>query len=408
MSVQPPNPLAIPEILCEVLNHLRYDSGALFTCCQVNKAWAENSLNILWRSQYRDGMRRLVLLPECRRQFYADKIRSLNEDTCPTEYWYCIETLNFPRLRKLKVFITDRNWESNHHLVPTLEVFQFYGFKERAEDYLRQLPERCPNLRELRVRRLCDRYDFDRVEDYLRRFSKLQSVNMTGMSHTTMTDEVFFYLARLPLDTFRMDKLVTSEIIDLAYRRLGTDRLFPNVAQVGLRMEWRSATTLLPTLTTLRELELQLVSADTNHNALQAIGTLTNLTVLHLTTAWESGKSLSREELLAIAKLHRLRNLRINGYETLVLDKSVTDDDLASFLSGFPKAESIEINAFQASLIPSSATIALATTSTRLRNYEFRASWDLGFVESDPPPIFPRLENMYYKRLHCSDIPVEG
>jgi hypothetical protein len=285
MSAQTPHALTIPEILCEVLDHLESDPGALFTCCQVNKAWAEHSLNILWRSQYRDGTKRLGSLPERRRQFYADKIRSLSDDMCPTKYRSCIETLNFLRLRTLEVFITDRDWEFNNHLVPTLEVFQFYGFKERAEDYLRQLPERCPNLRELRVRRLCDHYDFDRVEDYLRRFSKLQSVDMTGMSDTTMTDEIFFYLACLPLDTLRMDKVVTSEIIDLAYRRLGTDRLFPNVAQVGLRMEWRAATTLLPTLTTLRELKLQLVSADTNHNALQAIGTLTNLTVLHLTTA---------------------------------------------------------------------------------------------------------------------------
>jgi hypothetical protein len=308
----------------------------------------------------------------------------------------------------LEAYITDNNRGFSHYLVPTLEVFQLYGSLARVEGYLRQLPERCPNLRELCVFHLSTPYDFDRLEDYLKKFSKLQSIDLTGMSDRTMTNEVFFHLASIPLNELRMDVPVTSEIIDLAYRRLGTDRLFPNVTQVGLRMECHAATTPLPTLTTLRELKLQLVSADTNHNALQAIGTLTNLTVLHLTTVWEPGKSLSREELLAIAKLHKLRNLRINGYDTLVLDNSVMDDDLVSFLSSFPEAESISIDAFRTSLIPSSATIALATTSTRLRNYEFRASWDLGFVESDPPPIFPRLENMYYKRLHCSDVPAEG
>ena len=169
-------------------------------------------------------------------------------------------------------------------------------------------------------------------------------------------------------------------------------------------MEWRVAAMLLPTMTTLRELELMLEPSDTDYKALQAIGTLTELRQLTLTAAWEP-KSLSREELLAIGKLHKLRNLWITGYSTLTLNSSVTNDDLVSFLSSFPEAENIDINAFYTSVIPSSATIALATTSTQLRSYAFNATWDLAFVQSTSDPLFLELKVVYFRGLHYPDPP---
>jgi hypothetical protein len=173
-------------------------------------------------------------------------------------------------------------------------------------------------------------------------------------------------------------------------------------------MEWRAATMLVPTLTTLRRLELTLVSGDTNHKAFQAIGTLTELRYLHLDTAYPQEKRLHREEILAIGKLHKLRHLEISGGSTLNMDNSVTNDDLIGFLSSFPKAERIEIRAFSTSLIPSSAMIALATTSKRLRFCEFFPPLDLGFVDSSTPLLFPKLEEMYCRRLYCPEVPTKG
>ena len=141
-------------------------------------------------------------------------------------------------------------------------------------------------------------------------------------------------------------------------------------------------------------------------NFFQAVGTLTELRDLNLSAFCYPDKSLSREELLAIGKLRKLRSLKLASQ--LTLDNSVTNDDLVSFLSSFPEAEIIIIDASHSSLIPSMATIALATTSTRLRRYVFNAILDLGFVESSVTPAFPRVEAMYFARLHCPDVPAEG
>jgi hypothetical protein len=334
MSAQTPYALTIPEILCGVFDHLVYDTETLFAACLVNRAWAEASLNVLWRSHYLEGMKRLASLPECRRQFYADKIRSLSLEESPIKYRHCIESLNFPRLRTLGVLLTDDNCNVNHHLVPTLEVFRLYGITPPAEDYLRQLPERCPNLREFCVGHSVNRLDFPRLGDYLEKFPKLRTINLQGMSDSAITDEAFVQLASLPLYKLRMQKFITPKMVNLACRRLNYGSLFPDVDYVDLRMECRAAAMLVPILTTLRKLKLELMPGDTNHEALQAIGTLTNLRELHLAINSWTGSSIGREGVLAIGKLHWLRSLDIFGRLAWDLDNSMTDDDLVSFFSG--------------------------------------------------------------------------
>lgn len=124
MSAQTPYALQTPEILCEVLGHLESDRSTLFAACQVNKVWAEISLDVLWRSHHRRGMKRLASLTECRRQFYANKIRSLSVEQSLFEYRHCIDTLDFPRLKRVRVLLAENNCDFNHHLVPTLEEFR--------------------------------------------------------------------------------------------------------------------------------------------------------------------------------------------------------------------------------------------------------------------------------------------
>lgn len=420
MSPQTPCALQIPEILCEVFDHLESDPRTLFAACQVNKVWAEKSLNVLWRTCRWDDLRRLDPLSECRRQFYADKIRGLTMEKRPRFiiWQHRIESLEcprleFPRLARVEILLTYNNWEYDHSLVPTLEEFRLHIHRRprlqrhSEEDHLRRLPDCCPNLRKFCVDRGIYQIDFHRLEDYLKKFSKLRSVNLNGMSDNAMNDEVFSHLAGLPLSELHMSKPITFEMIDLIHERL-PGRLFSTVAHIGLKMEWRVAATLVPTLTALRKLKLELVSADTDHKVFQAIGTLTGLRGLDLAIAFQTRSTLSREELLAIGKLHELRDLTISGDGNLNLDNSVTNDDLVSFLSSFPEAESMSIFAFQSSLIPSSATIALATTSTRLRHYAINAVWDMDFVQLHTPPLFPKVQHMFYKRLHYPHMPAEG
>jgi hypothetical protein len=411
MSAQTPYALTIPEILCEVLEHLEYNRRALFAACLVNSTWTEPSLNLLWRNHHRDGMICLESLPECRRQFYADKIQSLSMNMGPSQPQHSTETLDFPRLRILGVWLSENDWNFGNLLVPTLEVFRLYGGTSQAENYLRQLPDRCTSLRELCVNHLnVGRLDFHRLEDYLKKFSKLQSVDLSGMSDSAMTDEVFLHLASLPLCALHMNKPITTEVIDMAYRQQRSNNLFRRVVRLEIKMEWCAATLLIPTLTTLRSLTLELLSADTNHKAFQAIGLLTELRDLNLHIPLKVEKRLNREEILAIGKLHELRNLGLDNDSgaPLILDDSVTDDDLVNFFSSFPQAESIHIEALCTSFIPSSVTIALALTSTRLSSFHLDATLDSGFIDSSTTRLFPNLESLYLQRLYASDVPTEG
>ncbi|KAG9846939.1 hypothetical protein KCU98_g6063, partial [Aureobasidium melanogenum] len=409
MTDQTPYALTISEILREVLEHLEFNLKALCSAIRVNRAWSEEGLDILWRSPVEDCSELLASLPEHRRQFYADRICCWILDKNPWKYQNCMLDLEFPRLRRLDLWLAEDSLYFDYQLVPTLEEFRLYNFIPEAEEYLQQLPEYCPNLRKFcvgpsPVRRL----EFDQLEIYLKELPKLRALDLNGMSDDTMTDKVFLHLASLPLWELRMQKPVTSEMIDLACERLGSGNLFFNVHFVELKMEWCAAAKLIPNLTTLRKLRLDLVSQDTNYRSFQAIGTLTELRDLHLTIAYQTQRSLSREEILAIGQLHKLRNLKILGGGALTLDESVANNDLVSFLSSFPAAEYIYIDAFRSGLIPSQATIALATTSTRLESYTFLANWDLGFAESSTPPLFPKLQTMFYQHLRYQNIPVEG
>ncbi|KAH0155788.1 hypothetical protein KCU67_g8565, partial [Aureobasidium melanogenum] len=332
MSEQTPHALTIPEVLREVFQYLESDRKALYSASRVNRTWAEECLNVLWHHITVNGAKLLASIPTQRRQFYADKIRCWTLDMSSTDHQDEICDLDFPRLRRVDLWLTKDNWRYDHQLVPTLEDFRLHDTSKKAEYILWELPDCCPNLRKLCVR--SDQLDFDGLEGYLKEFSKLRALDLT-------------------------------------------------------------------------ELRLDLVSSDTNHKSFQAIGTLTELRELHLKLAYQPEKILSREEVLAIGQLHKLRDVEILG-GSLIFDELVTDDDLVIFFSSFPEVENIYVDAFNTNIIPSPAMIALATTSTRLRHYVFKAILDVDFAESSTPPLFPELRSMQYQHLLYWDISVEG
>lgn len=406
MSEQTPYALTIPEVLHEIFQYLEPDRKALYSASLVNRAWAEECLNVLWHRLSADGARRLASIPTQRRQFYADRIRCWILDMSSTNDQYEICELDFPRLKRVDLWLTNDNSGYDHQLVPSLEEFRLYNKSTKTEYILWELPECCPNLRKLCVRSK-PQIDFDGLEGYLKEFSRLRALDLTGISADTMTDEVFFHLATLLLHELRMRKPITSEMVDLACRRLGSGNLFPDLHCLEAKMEWCISARLLPNMTMLRELRLDLVSSDTNHKSFQAIGTLTELRELYLKLAYQTEKILSREEVLAIGQLHKLRDLEVLG-NSLIFDELVTGDDLVVFFSSFPEAENIYVDAFNTNIIPNPAIIALARTSTRLRHCVFKANWDVSFAESSTPPLFPELQSMQYQHLLYRDILVEG
>jgi hypothetical protein len=62
------------ELIFVILMHLLEDKQALYLCCLVNRTWAHCGLALLWCAL---DYHQMVHLPGARRQFYANKVVSL-------------------------------------------------------------------------------------------------------------------------------------------------------------------------------------------------------------------------------------------------------------------------------------------------------------------------------------------
>ena len=129
------HPLLIAEIVAIIFNHLQNvdETSSLVACAQVSRLWAEEAIRRIWYQGNFWGheVDSLLTVPNCRRQSYANHMRSI-DDICfeDLEHYHNIllAPLKFPRLESAS-FLIPRNRDERfrlQYLVPSLRMLQLY------------------------------------------------------------------------------------------------------------------------------------------------------------------------------------------------------------------------------------------------------------------------------------------
>ena len=120
------HPLLIAEIVAIVFNHLQNvdETSSLVACAQVNSLWAEEAIRCIWHQDDCSGrqVNSLLKMPNCRRQIYANHMRSINGHSI------LLVPLKFPRLESAS-FLMPRDREQRfclQYLVPSLRTLNLY------------------------------------------------------------------------------------------------------------------------------------------------------------------------------------------------------------------------------------------------------------------------------------------
>ena len=129
------HPLLIAEIVAIIFNHLQNVDGtsSLVACAQVNSLWAEEAVRHIWHQDDCRGrqVNSLRTMPNCRRQIYANHMRSINDDSfidLEHRHNILLAPLQFPRLESAS-FLIPRNSDERfrlQYLVPSLRTLHLY------------------------------------------------------------------------------------------------------------------------------------------------------------------------------------------------------------------------------------------------------------------------------------------
>ena len=151
------HPLRIAEIVAIIFNHLQHVNGtsSLVACAQVSRLWAEEAIRRIWYQGNLWGYEvdSLLTMPNCRRQSYANHMRSI-DDFCFKEHLehyhnILLAPLKFPRLESASFFIP-RNCDERfrwQYLVPSLRRLQLYDCADSdhvSNDFFLQIQVSLP------------------------------------------------------------------------------------------------------------------------------------------------------------------------------------------------------------------------------------------------------------------------
>ena len=374
--------LGLPEIVAAILEQLHCD-WSLFAALQVNRLWADEATAVLWRvNPPIQGLMQISNIE--RRQYYANKISSLDILEESEENWGQLVNIRFPRLAKLfTILVDERNLQHLYHfLQPTLRSLKFLGFNLRLESLL-QIAARCPNLLLLSLTwpqcPLLSR-DLVQIMDLM--------PSLTHISLYKIGDvELYVHLASRPnlQGLYILDPTLTE---DATMRILATlTNPYSGLRSLRLRAEDKAFHCLAKHLSSLNVLELTLV--DTSADILCVISDCINLAKINVRFTGDA--YVPAEGLLAVARkcLH-LRVFILSG-RFIVDGGSITDDIISQVATYLPSMTCFWL-AIKTNLT-TAALLYLGDRCTKLRECLLYGDFDLEQLwRPNSAPLFPQFK----------------
>jgi hypothetical protein len=360
--------LQLPELLAQVFDHLETQGPKhLLAAVRVNSLWADQATNILWQHPPYTAL--AALANDARRQYYARKVRALTLANPATDAGSlnaassCLARVPLPRLQQLElvadaVLLDESGLATlSNLLVPVpplreddnedngsgrrgivnavssqLARFRYHGRALWLMDVLELLRVAGAPLTELTLDCTAagrgsitpDPVLFLGMLEALSSSGRLTSALFKGSAAHAVALPALVYLARLPdLASLTIDRCVRkAEVHDmltgattLAGRRSGAPILsvFPSLQRLTLGIESAAVPLLLPHLTGLRHLALQLHDEKPLPDlVLSTVGTTPSMRGLRsLQLLVRADAYASVENWLALMSLTELRALTV-------------------------------------------------------------------------------------------------
>ncbi|KAI9799228.1 MAG: hypothetical protein M1826_005543 [Phylliscum demangeonii] len=385
-----PKPVALqlPDILLKVLEYLADDVPSLLSAILVDKTWAEEGTNVLWRKRPVDH---LAAIPDSRRQLYAGKIYTLSfAGDDESAYHEVFRHLRFPRLKRLTV---DAYRPRNHgklwigqYLQPSLESFEFYG-GDLAEELLDVLALQCPRLRKITIDNPGDRLDPERFLQFLKNRKSLVSLDfVAGMDHLVTKDMLCYLASRDNLERLVLGKLFGLADIEAAFE--GNPTPFKHLRDLRLRLESNAVPALVSAVRSVTELSLEI--EDDRCRVLPAIASMKDLCSLEV--MFRQNEALPSAEIATLQALTQLRKLILQPWvpgEKTLQALTLTDEDFIQLVTKLPHLRRLT---FQAQCNLSVAVLhALSASCPSLACCELLGSYELQALDAERVPLFPNL-----------------
>ena len=399
--------LGLPEIVAVIMEQLHH-RRSLFAALQVNRLWADEATMVLWRVD--PPIKSLLQISNVeRRQYYANKISSLDirrPDQCK---WGQLLNTRFPRLIQLSILIDLEEGDKqclSHFLQPTLRSFECDAGLLNTKSLL-QLLTRCSNLRSLSL----DLSSPISTCDLVRSLNSMPSLDHIGL-HSVGNFELYSHLASCPnLQTLYMPGPTRPNVRELKCEWILTEDVtmrllasvtnpYPKLRLLSCSAQVKAFRCLARHLSSLNVLDLALV--DTSDDILFAISDCTNLAKIEIIFGADSrARADSRvhaEGLLAVArKCSHLRVVNLCGSAT-VDGRTITDDIIRQVATYLPTMTGFRLG-IQTNLTIT-ALLYLGERCTRLTNLYLNGDFNVEQLwRPNLTPLFPQLRDLVLDKV---------
>ncbi|KAF2857869.1 hypothetical protein K470DRAFT_296807 [Piedraia hortae CBS 480.64] len=354
--------------------------NSLVASSLVCKSWAAVASSVLWRKA---SLSALADISSTSRQHeYAALIQELEINSTKRKVLDNVEELSFLRLRSLTIRHGLREYLEQkdmivHILRPSLTTLNIYNGLV-LEELMPFIAVKCADLRRLLVGSIPMNWTTDHVYEILECNPHLEYLEINGHG-------------------IEKPKHVSASNFRVA---LGSRRAAgrPRLNELKMHVD-DSLASLFPQIgNQLKDLDLSITTS--SPLLLHAISQLVHLEKLHI-NFFPNRAELSRDELVSLSSLHKMRDLKLWG----IFDMPQDDDAYANL---FSKLSGLESLVFEAMIyladedfrtenpLTTKVLTSLGRSCPGLKRCHLRGPFELLDLQSEPGVLFP---NLVYLRL---------